>query len=105
MPQGLRRLGPLPVNRQLSTRELVPERVRQPAEEGRVPLQLLRGRLMRPRCPRNTGGYRCLAANVDDGLLGDQRQADLAAAGQLDINLRKELGVEQGPMLDPLAAI
>ena len=51
------------------------------------------------------------AAPVSAGLLdplGDdvgQGEADLAAAGQLDIALGEELGVDQGAVLDPQAPV
>src|SRR4029450_13942321 len=43
--------------------------------------------------------------DLDGAGTGTQRQADLAAASQLDIDLGEKLRVEQGAVLDPLAAV
>jgi len=41
----------------------------------------------------------------DGTRVGDQAEADLATAGKLDIDLREQLSVEQGAVLDAMAAV
>src|SRR5688500_13374910 len=45
--------------------------------------------------------------DLDQGLrgFGSQREADLAAASELDIDLREQLGVEQRAVAHPVAAV
>ena len=70
-------------------------------------LKFLFRRKMRASGPRladchGPGRFRCTG---DASGVGDQAEADLAAAGQLDIDLREQLRVEQRAMLDALAAV
>ena len=69
-------------------------------------LQFLSGGAMRAS---NAGladgdGHRA-GRDVGDLRVGDQAEADLAAAGQLDIDLGEQLRVEQSAVLDALAAV
>ena len=61
---------------------------------------------MRPRRARLAHSDRAGAGgNVGAVGVGDQAKADLPAAGQLDIDLREQLRVEQGAVLDAVGAV
>ena len=61
--------------------------------------------MMRARYARFANRHRAAAHATRRVGVGDQAEADLPAAGQLDIDLREQLRVEQGAMLDPVAAV
>lgn len=71
-----------------------------------MPLEFLGRGKMRPRRPRLANNYGMKAARyADAGCLGDQAQADLPAAGQLHIDLRKKLGVEECSVLHAMTTV
>src|SRR5204862_4612874 len=88
----------------------VPERIRDPAHERGVPREFFLGRAVGASGAhrQSDGGFsraRHLLYPFVLDQLGDQREPDLAAAGQLDIDLREQLRVEQSAMLDALRAV
>src|SRR5688572_21999883 len=84
-----------------------PDRSLDPADEYRVACKFLRRRRLRARCaegpvaPRHFDG----GDHASVGAYPRQLEPDLAPAGQLDIDLRQQLGVEQRAVLDPVAAV
>src|SRR3954470_7704215 len=89
--------------------ETNPDRIRQGREEIGMRGELLRGRRVRPRRPdldRDSRRIRLADLPADrhrDDLI--EPEADLPAAGQLDIALGEKLGIDQRAMLDTQAAI
>ena len=97
-------LGPRPTLRQPGRVKPVPYRIDNGAEKGGMPLEFLRGSHVRPGRPdldddRITRGTR-RQHRRRRGAQARQRQADLAAAGELDIDLAEQLGVDQRAMFD-----
>src|SRR4051794_25292209 len=71
-----------------------------------MPFEFLGRGKVRPR--RTRFAYHDWAGRLldrDAACFGHQAEPDLAAAGQLDIDLREKLGIEQGAVLNPVAAI
>ena len=81
-----------------------------PGNESAVPFQLVWRGGMRAGQAHRTRGGRC-GGDVHRGfhhghaLCLTQTEPDLPPAGQLDIDLRQQFGIEQRPMLDPVRAI
>src|SRR3954463_518672 len=88
----------------------IPDRIGDSRKEGGVARKLFFGSAVGPRRAHDDIDRRSLRPGGQGGAilldqLGDEGEADLPAAGQLDIDLREQLRVEQGAMLDPLRAI
>src|SRR5215213_5491984 len=83
-----------------------PKRICELSNKRAVPLKFLKRRKVRARRPRFAdrhlarGSGQCHLADF-----GHQSKADLPSAGQLDIDLRKQLRIEQGAVLHAMAAV
>src|SRR3954471_13033398 len=90
----------------MDRREAFPQRIDQLGNKRAVAFKFLGQGGMWTRRPGLADRHRsCRLPDRDDPGLGDQAQADLATARQLDIDLRKQLGVEQRAMLHAMAAV
>ena len=71
-----------------------------------MPLQFLGKGMVRTRRAKfpdpHGAGDDC---GLDAGRIAEQAEADLPPSGQLDIDLGEQLRIEQGAMLDALAAV
>src|SRR4051794_24538639 len=87
-------------------REPFPERVDELCNKRSMAFEFLGQRRMRARRARLAGGHRPgPLLNRNTAGLGNQAEPDLAAAGQLDIDLREELRVEQRAVLHSVTAV
>src|SRR5436190_5415682 len=86
--------------------EAVPQGIDDLAQERAMALHFLRRCHMRPRRTGNPDGLSCRCSNrFGTRRVGDQAQSDLPPAGQLDIDLGEQLGIEQRAMLDALRPV
>src|SRR5574338_74826 len=86
--------------------EACPNRVDELGYKRSVTLQFLGQRKVRPGRARYSDFHH--STDADSGRrcsVGHEAEADLAASGEFDVNLREQLRVEKGAMLDPLAAV
>src|SRR5436190_20210623 len=86
--------------------EAVPQGIDDLAEEGAMARNFLGTCSMRTRRPGNADRLNgCGGDGVAPRHVGDEAESDLPSTGEFDIDLRKQLSVEQRAMLDPLRPI
>jgi hypothetical protein len=83
-----------------------PERIGQSSDKRSVAGKFLFAREMRPRRSRRANGDRGgFQIDGNAARVRDQAEADLPAARELDVDLRKQLRVEERAMLHAMAAV
>src|SRR5438270_13397474 len=86
--------------------EPFPKRVDELCNKRSVPFEFRSKRRMRAGWARLAGGYWTGRLRDGDGAgFGDETKADLATAGEFDVDLGEQLGVKQGAMFDAMAAV